>query len=157
MEEGVGLQNISRMVGRPVETIIVCRPGNLVEENIRLRDLLEARKADDDVGESSADSLDLSDPNVLRQWKAAFKLSPGALRVLAKLAASPGQVVNPERLMSACRTTYPDLTIVGTYVCHIRKALEKRGFPRASIENVWGAGYRLSREAATEVLARVAA
>ena len=155
IEEGVGLQNISRMVGRPIETVGQCRPGALVEENIRLREALEARRADDQQDLPASDALDLSDPNTLRQWKAAFKLSPGPLRVLAKLTASPGRVVNPERLMSACRTTHPDLTIVGTYVCHIRKALARHGLPKDSIENVWGAGYRLMPAAAKAILSVV--
>lgn len=72
-------------------------------------------------------------------------MKASAARVLkVLLSGSPGKAWNKEALHNAyCagRLDQPDIQIVDTLVCFIRKALRPHGI---TIETVWGTGYRLA-------------
>lgn len=153
LQAGVGLQNISQMVGRPVKTIMSCQPRELVEETIRLRDELEALRSGSSEDSAPLEGEDLRHPDVLNRWRKAFDARPAELKVLARLVAGRGCSVSREDLMDATGSDR-EPEVVNVYICHIRKALAKAGIA-GELKNDWGTGYRLTEAACQQVMARV--
>jgi DNA-binding winged helix-turn-helix (wHTH) protein len=77
---------------------------------------------------------------------------PSQATILARLCRHAGKVMSPDRL-TINSATNPD--VVPVYVCYLREAMDDLGFA-ARVENVKGAGYRLSEEGANEVWERIA-
>jgi len=74
-------------------------------------------------------------------------------RILATLIRHAGLTVRSEEIVK--NTAYA-ADAMKVHICHLRQAMEDLGFA-CKIENVKGAGYRLSESGAAEIMARIVA
>ncbi|MFD2168264.1 response regulator [Thalassotalea euphylliae] len=140
---------VSRLIG--LQTGVddyVCKPFSAPELILRIKAILRrtaAINAQDAEPEIQKNQLQLDENKlVVKYLEKTEKVTFVEFSLLKLLTSNPNRIYNREQIISLVYETYRDISdrTVDSHIKNLRKKLVAIGADRASIESVYGVGYR---------------